>query len=588
MSLLDKIKKFLDDLKKEIDATKPPVPTPEPNPTPNPTPAPSSGFTSDKTYGLMITDLICDTEIEKRKSDLDKLRGSYNTILTVLDLQKNGAIKSRPYVDWARNKTDLTPLGVKNLRYIKALGWKVHLVLLNSWGLKSGFSGQMGSTQKTGLNESNAYTSELLAQEKAFVTTLLSKYGELVDGIMPCLEAQVDAGAKFSYEVGKVARNLGFNGVISYNVPESSYDFKGIRALKARSQNDIAGWANTNNDVRNSDGMPNVGGNAANIKKIYTNPGPAGFYLWSPDLIGGTSGRSPAISSIYLLNGSGTTTPNPTPEPIPTPSGVTMNTDSVAGSSPQEIERVMKFWFPTANYKTDSNDATSSQLMWKPQSDGDKKLAIHTPAGENIYKVQVGPESAGISSIANGKRPLFRFKKDGAAYGSAKVILFYRSGTTKTFNGTGGKRFDKRLSDIPGLVTNKAGSQPSPNPTPTPNPTGGDTGGKLYTATDRSITLREDFAACIGIVDALANNAHENGNANHIRIPATRSGNTWTIPQALKSYKVGSIPNTWRLRIVKLPVPAGVTYHTSISQTFIRTTEIDAGQGKTYPPTTRA
>ena len=106
----------------------------------------------------------------------------------------------------------------------------------------------------------------------------------------------------------------------------------------------------------------------------------------------------------------------------------------------------------------------------------------------------------------------------------------------------------------------------------------------MYSVTANSITLRADFAAVVSGVDALANNAHENGNKDHILIPATRAGNTWTIPQPLASYKVGSIPNTWRIRLTGTP-PAGVTYHTSIMQTFVRTT--DYGTGKTYPPTTR-
>jgi len=106
----------------------------------------------------------------------------------------------------------------------------------------------------------------------------------------------------------------------------------------------------------------------------------------------------------------------------------------------------------------------------------------------------------------------------------------------------------------------------------------------LYSVTANTLTLRADFAACVKDVDALANNAHENGNREHIRIPATRAGNTWTIPAPLASYKTGSIPNTWRIRLTKAP-PAGVTYHTSIMQTFVRTTYY--GTGKTYPPTTR-
>lgn len=76
------------------------------------------------------------------------------------------------------------------------------------------------------------------------------------------------------------------------------------------------------------------------------------------------------------------------------------------------------------------------------------------------------------------------------------------------------------------------------------------------------------------------------GVATSNAIPATRSGNTWTIPAALSSYPRGNRPNTWRIRLAA-PPPAGVTYHTSINQTFIRETEIAEGKGRTYPPTTR-
>lgn len=110
-------------------------------------------------------------------------------------------------------------------------------------------------------------------------------------------------------------------------------------------------------------------------------------------------------------------------------------------------------------------------------------------------------------------------------------------------------------------------------------------GGPLYTVTDRTLTLRADFAACCSQIDALTTiNETAPGVASSTAIPATRAGNTWTLPQALASYPVGNRPNTWRIRLLKTP-PAGVTYHTSIMQTFVRTT--DYGTGKTYPPTTR-
>jgi hypothetical protein len=101
------------------------------------------------------------------------------------------------------------------------------------------------------------------------------------------------------------------------------------------------------------------------------------------------------------------------------------------------------------------------------------------------------------------------------------------------------------------------------------------------------LTLRGDFAAVTRGIDALVNiNETAPGKASSIAIQATRSGNTWTLPAALSSYPRGNRPNTWRIRLAAAP-PAGVTYHTSISQTFIRETEIAARQGKTYPPTTR-
>ena len=126
---------------------------------------------------------------------------------------------------------------------------------------------------------------------------------------------------------------------------------------------------------------------------------------------------------------------------------------------------------------------------------------------------------------------------------------------------------------------------PAPAPAPAPVVTPINTGGSLYQAGGNSLTLRSDFAAVAARVDALVTiNESSPGNASSKAIGATRSGNTWVIPQSLASYPTGNRPNTWRIVLSGTP-PAGVTYHTSISQTFIRTS--DFGTGKTYPPTTR-
>lgn len=97
--------------------------------------------------------------------------------------------------------------------------------------------------------------------------------------------------------------------------------------------------------------------------------------------------------------------------------------------------------------------------------------------------------------------------------------------------------------------------------------------------------MRADFAACVRYVDALAYTWEYTGvKATHDFLKPTRSGNTWRLPQPLAFYRVGNRPNTWRIALSR-PPPAPATYHTSIMQSFVRTT--DFGTGKTYPPTTR-
>lgn len=109
--------------------------------------------------------------------------------------------------------------------------------------------------------------------------------------------------------------------------------------------------------------------------------------------------------------------------------------------------------------------------------------------------------------------------------------------------------------------------------------------GALYSAGGATLTLRADFAAVARRVDALVNiNETSPGVASSLAISATRSGNTWTLPAPLAGYPVGNRQNTWRISLAGVP-PAGVTYHTSINQSFVRTTDIPTG--KTYPPTTR-
>lgn len=113
------------------------------------------------------------------------------------------------------------------------------------------------------------------------------------------------------------------------------------------------------------------------------------------------------------------------------------------------------------------------------------------------------------------------------------------------------------------------------------------TGGLPYSTTANTLTLRADFAACVGKIDVLtaiqdpAFPAYS-GKTGSVAIQTTRNGNTWTIPQPMASYPKGNRVNAWRIRLTK--APTGVPYYRSIMQTFV---QAGAAPGVFEPRTTR-
>lgn len=460
--LLDKLNEFLKEIAPPQPAPTPPTPpvdvTPDPTP-PDPTPPvvidpslPTEVISSSGLiYGLMITDALCDTDLEKRKADLIKLRKSYNTILVLADLQKSGIKPSRPYAAWARDKNNLNALGVKNLKFLKSLGFNVHIITFNAWGAINGWSAQMASTQAAGLTEDKVYTAAFLEQEKKFVSNMIRDYGSMIDGIMPALESQSPNGAKFSYEIAKHLRSIGFKGIISYNVLGAggqtlkNYDFKSLGALKASSQNDIGKWTSSDNAIRNSDGMQTLSAAApADIKKIYTNPGPAGFYMWSKEFVGGAGGRSMNISSAYLID------PNTKP-----------NTPVVTPEAPATLDPAK----------------LTSGFLWKPQSDNDKKLVILFPTGfvgrhKEAYVIGAdGFKENGkfTSESSNGNRVHYRFLKAGGSYKApALAVIKLKDGSVFSYKVSNPAA---RTENVRPTLTTAGNPIPAPDPTPNPTPT---------------------------------------------------------------------------------------------------------------------
>lgn len=167
----------------------------------------------------------------------------------------------------------------------------------------------------------------------------------------------------------------------------------------------------------------------------------------------------------------------------------------------------------------------------------------------------------------------------GPLTGSAATLtVTYKDGSKESFKI---KALNSRTEYAPGAFK-KSSSEPV-DPAPT-------TSGPPFTLEPDRLTLRPDFAAVVRGVDAMANVTHPNDRP--IFIDAGKVGPyTWGIPKPLGSYPKSvqveggpkPMPNTWRISLVKgAKIPADVTYHTSIWQTFIQD-----GATKTYPPTTR-
>lgn len=221
-----------------------------------------------------------------------------------------------------------------------------------------------------------------------------------------------------------------------------------------------------------------------------------------------------------------------------------------------------------------------NNFLWKPVSDNGKKLVVLLPAAlGKAEKVTANGRSLAFSAMGNGNRAHYRGDAQGAAYGSpANVVATFPGGRTESWVvPTAGKRTQ---------FAYKGAGSPPVEPVVEPAE------GALFETTPNGITLRADFAKVSWYVDALTaindpNHAGSTGPSSSVAVIAGRKGNTWTIPEPLAGYPTGNVPNTWRIRLRGTP-PAGVTYHTSISQAFVRVGDNPLGPGnKTYPPTTR-
>ena len=400
-------------------------------------PDPPQPVPSNSIRGLMLTDAACDVELTTARTvEYAALRKAYNTVLTLVDLQKpipgtgpfNANVNLRPYVDWARNFSTLTPLGERNLNWIIDQGFDLHVQLLNTWAASNGASELCGSVQRY-VPEAQLYSEAQLQVELAFVKDLLAKVPR-VKGFVMMIEALHPNAIDFAVKYAAGIRALGFKGVVANNLLGQAAS-QGNSVMKANgiwvatSMNNPATWnTNTVNDIRNSDGMMVLSGARHDlITQLTGNPGPQGFYIWASDLVGNKNGRS-AIPRSYIDYA---VIPQPEPGPGPTP------------DAPFKVEDL------------------AQEFLWKPKAESSNRCAILLPSkmtGKATYAVlrasvtgpviaepnQTGvyngnrmhswlpnvggsyPDGSYVTSDAGGYRYAWRIAETSARSGEGKII----------------------------------------------------------------------------------------------------------------------------------------------------------------------
>lgn len=559
--------------------------------------------------GYMGSDLLADTGLASRHADLIRLRSAFTHLLVTADLQvpKGGQSSSgwmRPYVGHARTRTELTPLGRRNLELLQSYGFKVHLILFNTWALKHGYSENLGSTGgRDGVSE-DSFAVEQLPFEKQFIANLMADpLTRSLDGIMPCLEASTAHAGGYCLAVAQLLREAGYAGTITADVIDSARTssgsaLKAAGVLLAPSLNSKGAWDAAGYDIRNSDGMTSATAGATDLlAHLVAHPGPMGYYIWVAGTVGNNGGRGAWPDSMLLALGAKQTSGG---------GGGTQPKPPVSNETPEQRTKRLYPGLALGDSRSGGNyDASgrplpaSNTTIWKPKSDSDGRLVI--VCGHELPRIQhalikrgdqVLDKAEYRGSVGNGWRLNLSGDRAGAAFGKGLTVVFVTDAGNTSFSiPDGSKRVELRVP----MPTGGGGELPKPPTTPpvvTPPTVPSDpTQGALFFTTPNSLTLRDDFAACVGKIDVLAN-IHETapGKVDMAKLQiltATRNGNTWTIPGDLSKYPTGNRSNTWRIRLTKTPPPPA-TQHFSIGQSFIRDGDNPYGPGnRTYPPTNR-
>jgi hypothetical protein len=160
-----------------------------------------------------------------------------------------------------------------------------------------------------------------------------------------------------------------------------------------------------------------------------------------------------ALKKVQAILTVGTTPTSTAPSTIPTkPTSPVVETPSTIPTTPVTPSQ------PTAPVSGSVLESSAiEKLLWKPESDSDKKLVVLLPASWSgkVQKVDLIESESGkvietgkYSGIGNGEREHYRFQKSGSQYNKKVALLItYKDGDTKKMSiASPDKRSERKVS----------------------------------------------------------------------------------------------------------------------------------------------
>ena len=177
------------------------------------------------------------------------------------------------------------------------------LVMGNEPTVRKNYSENMsGLGFVDGLKNHDLYTATRLLNEMHCWNSLYDNSKKYIFGMMLYLEPSRSESVNFCRQLAQHMRNTGYTGRL-YSNGIGDGKWKGDSVLDVRSSrslNNLSAWLNTDNILKNADGIDiNVNNAVIIIPQMIASPGPDGWILYSGAYKGNSSGKQPLPDFIW-------------------------------------------------------------------------------------------------------------------------------------------------------------------------------------------------------------------------------------------------------------------------------------------------